>query len=73
MMGWAGGSSVAIAIIESDGVQMLEDCLRKPVLEGVLDALEGADWDTVDEAMGIDPVFDEIVLERHPNWFDSDE
>lgn len=71
-MGWAGGSQVAIAIIEDDRVQVLEDCLRKGVLEAVLDALEGADWDTLDEAMGIDPVFDELILERYPNWFDND-
>ena len=70
-MGWSGGSRVAIAIIE--GVESLGDTERKHVLEVMLDALEGADWDCLDEAMGIDPVFDEIILERYPNWFDSDE
>ncbi len=72
-MGWASGSQVAIDIINGIAVQLLEDGLKRGVFADVLDALEAADWDTVDEAMGIDPMFDEVVRDKHPGWFDEPE
>lgn len=69
-MGWASGSGVMNEIIE--GVQGLHPSTRGTLFRVVLDAFEGADWDTIDESMGIDPVFDGVVKDKHPEWFDTE-
>lgn len=71
-MGWASGSQIANDIIEHPEVQVLEDKERKGVFRAVFEALEGHDWDTIDESMGLDPMFDEVVREKYPDWFDED-
>lgn len=73
-MGWAGGSYVMTDIIEGIRPEIPDVYQRERVYKPILEALEGADWDTVDEAMGIDPAFDRVVKAMHPNWeWDNDE
>lgn len=60
-MGWSAGSGIAQPIIEAirDNVPIAK--ARKRIYKVLLHSFESADWDTQDEAMGIDPVFDEVL------------
>lgn len=60
-MGWAGGSNVAIPMIEIIQANVESEETRTVLYQGLYDVLRGADWDTVDEATGIDPLFDSIA------------
>jgi hypothetical protein len=67
-MGWAGGSDVMTDIIRGIRPEIPDVYQRERVYKPILEALEGCDWDTVDEAMGIDPAFDRVVKAMHPGW-----
>lgn len=66
-MGWAGGSYVMSGIIRS-AKKHVSAKHRKAFYVDVIKALEDADWDTQDECLGKDPVFDEALYEVHPSW-----
>lgn len=66
-MGWADGSEVMCGIIRV-AKEYVPESTRKSFYLRVIGVLEDADWDTEDEAMGIDPLFDEALKEAHPDW-----
>lgn len=72
-MGWASGSEIANDMITCPAIQRLQDDERKPIFNTLYKSLRSMDWDTVDESMGIDPVFDEVVRENEPDWFDNED
>lgn len=63
-MGWAGGSTIATSMIEACVAEIPRRETRKNLYRAIYDALLSEDWDTVDEAMGIDDAFDEVVAEE---------
>lgn len=67
-MGWASGSSVARPLIETIKEQVAEESVRLEIYKVLYDVLRDQDWDTVDEAMGIDPVFDQVAIEDGFTW-----
>lgn len=74
-MGWASGSDIAIKTIKVIQKEVKDPAARKRIYEKFYDAMTDQDWDTVDEAMGIDEVFDEIAKEdgwENEDDFDSD-
>ena len=71
-MGWSGGSRVMDGIIEAlncDNVG-LHPLQRSWLYMEIIPILEDEDWDTIDECMGTDAVFDQVVQELHPEWFE---
>ncbi len=60
-MGWASGSDIAVEIVKAVKENVPDKKARKRIYIAVKDALESHDWDTQDEAMGIDPLFDEVL------------
>lgn len=60
-MGWGSGSEVARPIIQAIADNVADKKTRKKLYTEVIEALESADWDTQDEAMGIDPIADKIL------------
>jgi len=72
-MGWTGGTGImqaAIAGADDAGLDALE---RAALYKRLLDALEDLDWDTQDECMGEDPVFDAVLRAQHPDWYKPEE
>ncbi|MHC4302796.1 MAG: hypothetical protein ACYS7Y_36520 [Planctomycetota bacterium] len=68
-MGWAGGTYVMRDIIEAFVAQEeLPADLRARLYIPIIESMEGADWDTQDECLGLDPVFDVTMRELHPDW-----
>lgn len=63
-MGWASGSSIMVAVIEAVKKEVRDDKARKRIYKTVLAEMEMHDWDTQDEAGGIDPVFDKLLSEQ---------
>lgn len=66
-MGWGSGSHIMCSIIGA-AMESFPEADRRSFYKQAINALEEADWDTQDEAMGIDPQFDEVMKELHPNW-----
>jgi hypothetical protein len=67
-MGWGSGSSLAFDVIKG-----LSEChatveQRKMFYGVLIPAMENQDWDTHQDSMGIDPAFDEVVWDLHPDW-----
>lgn len=67
-MGWGGGTDIAIGMIEAFQKENIDPDVRKRLYETMLDVLTDRDWDVVDEAMGIDEIFDEVVKEWNPAY-----
>lgn len=66
-MGWSGGSTVMNDII--DTLREIKDQgLKQRLFKGIIEALEGSDWDTQDECLGQDPAFDAALAELYPDW-----
>ena len=66
-MGWGSG----VVVFDKIAAKVLtEDLDRKGILETVIDALEDGDWDTQSDSDYYDhPLVQEVLKERHPNWF----
>lgn len=63
-MGWAGGSAIAIDIVEVISELVEDSSVKREIYEKLIDSLEEQDWDTQEEALGIDPVFDRLLKFR---------
>ena len=44
--------------------------IKAKLYEVLIEELEQQDCDTLDEAMKIDPVYDEVILKLYPEWRD---
>lgn len=60
-MGWASGSELARPIIQAVKDNVTDNEARRRIYVALLNAFRDADWDTIDEAMGIDHAFDEVA------------
>lgn len=65
-MGWSGGSEVARPLIVAAKKYVPESC-RAFFYKVLIDTLEHEDWDTRDEATGIDPIFDKVLNKMYPD------
>lgn len=57
-MGWSGGSRVAANFIKTIRREVPDAATRQRIYLDIIDYLEDEDWDTQDEAQGLDPAFD---------------
>lgn len=48
----------------------LSSLQRFQLYREIIPILEDEDWDTEDESVGIDPMFDEALQELHPEWYE---
>lgn len=64
-MGWASGSEIAIPTIKAIQKHVKDSESRKAIYREFLKAMTDNDWDTLDEAEGIDAIFDELVKEYY--------
>lgn len=60
-MGWASGSEIACKVGEAIHKEVADPRVKKKLYGALIKALESHDWDTKDEAVGIDPIFDELL------------
>ena len=67
-MGWASGSDIACAMVIAINEYVKDDIIKAKLYEVLIDELEQQDCDTLDEAMNIDPVYDEVILKLNPDW-----
>jgi len=71
-MGWASGSDIAREMIIAIKHLVPSHGTRSALYLNLIEALEGHDWDTQDEAMGIDPLFDKAMYFIHPDWSENE-
>ena len=71
-MGWASGSGIFTEVITSAKKFIKDKKARKKFYKNVMAAFEDHDWDTQQECEGLDPVFDELLRETHPDWYEDD-
>ena len=67
-MGWASGSDIACAMVTAINEYVKDDIIKVKLYEVLIEELEQQDCDTLDEAMKIDPVYDEVILKLNPDW-----
>lgn len=72
-MGWSSGSDIAQTLIETLVKEEVEDEVRKAIYIPFLEVMTDHDWDTIDEVMGIDDVFDAVVKEWNPAYDNEEE
>ena len=77
-MGWGSGSRLAAELIEVARDTFSDRTERSVFYESMIEMFESADCDTLDECVGIDPVFDQVWNELYPSddeddWEDDDE
>lgn len=68
-MGWASGSGLFASVIDAAKVAIPTEADRKEFYKKVIAAFEEHDWDTLDECLDDDPVYEAAVKELHPGWF----
>lgn len=71
-MGWASGSGLICDIAEA--MKKLGTAKQRiPVYEAIVSAFNEMDWDTQDEATGVDPALDVVLLSERLEWLDEDD
>lgn len=68
-MGWASASTIMNIVIDNVKLHVPNDAARRGIYQPIYDALTDEDWDTVDESLGKDHVFDQIATED--GWGDD--
>jgi len=66
-MGWSSGGDVMDGIIKAVRKHVPKGA-RKALYLDLIQVLEDLDWDTQQESLGQDPVFDEALRELHPDF-----
>lgn len=72
-MGWNAGSLIMDDLINALIAADISDDQRKIIYEKIYESFRDMDWDTVDECLGVDFVFDNVVRSIEPEWFDEDQ
>lgn len=62
-MGWASGSEIMNKIIKVVKKNVPDESVRREIYQPIYEAFTDSDWDTVDESLGLDEVFDQIAAE----------
>ena len=70
-MGWASGSELFGHVITAAKKAIPDDAARAEFYKPVINAFEDHDWDTQNECEGDDPVFDKLMKEMHPEWYED--
>jgi len=65
-MGWASGSDLFTEVIAVIKPAVKDKKARKKIYRKLISAFQDHDWDTCDECLGIDPVYDELYEEMFP-------
>ena len=60
-MGWASATQHVLAIIKSAQKNVPDDKARGALYRDTIRTFQDGDWDTQDEAQGIDPAFDKAL------------
>lgn len=63
-MGWASGSSLFRDLILTVKKNISSNAVRKRIYDDMLESFESYDWDTQNECLGIDVMFDELWEEK---------
>jgi hypothetical protein len=74
-MGWASGSRLAGELISAANMIISSESEREKFFEELIRLFEDYDCDTLDECVGIDPVFDELWNDMHPqdDYYEDDD
>jgi hypothetical protein len=71
-MGWGSGSILIGEIIVLAKKHIPDTLARAAFYKDLIRTFEGHDWDTQQEAMDIDPVFDATMHFVNPQLFEED-
>jgi hypothetical protein len=68
-VGWARGTDLVRRIVRVVRDTVSDPATRRAIYAELIDAFQDADWDTEDEARGLDPVFDatldDVQVSKH--------
>jgi hypothetical protein len=72
-MGWSSGTTLVRKLIRSAKATISDPAQRTAFYVEMIDAFEDADWDNIDEGLGIDTAFDDAARQLHPDCFEGDD
>ena len=72
-MGWGSGSRLMTDVIKKMLEKKIPAESRKAIYEILIPAMQDQDWDTEADCMHSDPVYDAVLIEQNPDWFEEDE
>ena len=71
-MGWSGGYYVMNGLIRTLNFVGV-GTLSGEIYEKMLRVLEDQDWDTQEDCVGDDPVYDSVLRKVYPEWYEDEE
>lgn len=71
-MGWSGGAGLFAELIYVVKENVPDDDVRHEIYAHMVDSFIELDWDTLDECLGVDHVYDDIYRDKYPDA-DSEE
>lgn len=60
-MGWSSGTRIVEELIWTVEENVKDSNVRKNLYADIIDAFQSADWDNIDEVLGLSDDFDEIA------------
>lgn len=73
-MGWSGGSELADMMIDALHKEAkAPDKVRRKVYRKLIRYLMENDWDTQEDVIGLDPIFDKVLRQLDHSAFPEDE
>jgi hypothetical protein len=63
-MGWSSGTELFSAVIKAAKKAIPDENIRKVFYQEVYEAFLDEDWDTEDEVLSKDPIFEEVYRDR---------
>ena len=70
-MSWGGGTDIMYDTIRSFNKHEITDPVRLNLYLDLIESLQGQDWNSADECLGQDPVFDEALEDVRRRWCES--
>jgi len=70
-MGWSSGTTLMEKVIHTTKATVNDHGMRMALYRGFIVAFEDADWDNLDEVVGIDDAYDEVVHLMYPEHFEE--
>ncbi len=72
-MGWSSGTPLVEKMIDMIQENVGDPDKRFYMYLELIEAFEDADWDNIDEVIGLDPEFDRAANQLHPGLIEDDE
>lgn len=72
-MSWSSATQIMSGVMNALLDWNANESCREAVYECLISPLQENDWDGERDILGIDPVYDRMLREQHPDWFEDED